>query len=231
VWQELRTELHPKGLEVVTVALDTGGAEAARPFIEAAAPEHPSLIDVAHVTDELFGFVNVPNAVWIDESGVLVRPPEPAFPGRSPIMEQFEQLDLSTLSPEIADALTQVRKIRSDPVAYRAALEDWVEHGASSRHALAPAEVVLRSGPRPMPAAVAAAHFELGQHLYRAGHVDDAAGHFREAHRLQPDNWTYKRQAWSFADPHQGPTPLYDGYWLKDVKEIGAENYYPVPDL
>ncbi len=38
MWQELRSELHPQGLEIVTVALDTGGAEAARPWIEAAQP-------------------------------------------------------------------------------------------------------------------------------------------------------------------------------------------------
>ena len=30
----MREELHPKGLEVVTVALDVAGAEAARPFID-----------------------------------------------------------------------------------------------------------------------------------------------------------------------------------------------------
>ena len=45
---------------MVTVALDTGGLDAARPWIEAAAPEHPSLVDAAHVTAEAFGFVNVP---------------------------------------------------------------------------------------------------------------------------------------------------------------------------
>jgi len=44
---------------------------------------------------------------------------------------------------------------------------------------------------------------------------------------LQPDNWTYKRQAWSLADPFQGPTELYDSCWVEDVKKIGAENYYP----
>jgi len=44
---------------------------------------------------------------------------------------------------------------------------------------------------------------------------------------LQPDNWTYKRQAWSLADPLQGPTEQYEGDWLSDVKKIGAENYYP----
>jgi hypothetical protein len=35
VWQTLRSEWHPQGLEIVTVALDTTGTEAARPWIEA----------------------------------------------------------------------------------------------------------------------------------------------------------------------------------------------------
>ena len=42
--------------------MDTGGPEAARPFIEKAQPEHPSLIDAGHVLGELLGFVNVPQA-------------------------------------------------------------------------------------------------------------------------------------------------------------------------
>jgi hypothetical protein len=75
--------------------------------------------------------------------------------------------------------------------------------------------------------ALAAAHFELGQHLYRSGHLAAAVPHFRAAHLLQPDNWTYRRQAWVIADPEQGPTADYDGYWLKDVREAGPENYYP----
>ena len=87
MWQALRNELHPAGVEVVTVALDTGGADAARPFIEAAQPEHPSLIDQAHVTDELFGFVNVPNAVWIDEAGMIVRPAHGAHIKKSPLRD------------------------------------------------------------------------------------------------------------------------------------------------
>jgi hypothetical protein len=224
----LREELHPKGVEVVTVALDVNGAADARPWIEAAAPKHPSLLDVAHVTDELLGFVNVPNAVWIDESGTLVRPAEPAFPGRNPTMESLAQIDPSTLPGELGEVMIEVRGIKTDPDGYRAAIVDWAEHGADSRFALAPDEVIDRSGPRSTDEAWAAAFFELGQHLHRRGDADQAVNHFKEAHRLAPDNWTYKRQAWHLVAPgSQTKNDVYDGNWLADIRAIGAENYYP----
>jgi hypothetical protein len=220
----LRAELHPQGLEIVTVALDTGGAVAARQWIEAANPEHPSLIDQAHLLDELFGIVNVPSGVWIDEQGTIVRPPEPAFPKRP----QYTNRDVpADAPPRLAAVIAEVRKIRIDPDTYTAALRDWVANGAASRYALPPDEVLGRSAPRGADEATAAAHFELGQHLYRSGFADAAVPHFRAAHRLHPENWTYKRQAWTFADPSQGPTALYDGDWLTDVRRVGAENYYP----
>jgi hypothetical protein len=57
---------------------------------------------------------------------------------------------------------------------------------------------------------------------------------FRRAHELDPANWTYKRQAWTFAtteegqpsDLMQGPNDLFEGNWLDDVRAVGAENYY-----
>ncbi len=202
--------------------------EDARQWIEAAAPAHPSLVDSAHVTDELFGFVNVPNAVWIDENGVLVRPAEPAFPGHNPTMDSLRQLDPDSLPGELGDVMRQVVKIRSSPDAYRAAVIDWAEHGADSEFALTPDEVVARSQPRSRDAATAAAHFELAQHLHRTGATDAAVAHFKEAHRLQPDNWTYKRQAWHLVAPgSQTRNDVYEGNWLHDIEAIGAENYYP----
>jgi hypothetical protein len=227
VWQELRNELHPRGLEIITVALDVD-AEAARPFIEQASPQHPSLIDQGHVVDELFGIVNVPNGVWIDEDGVVVRPAEPAHPGRNPVNESFRNIDLSTVPPEIAEVLVEARKIETEPELYLEMLLDWVEHGPASRFALSPDEVLRRAQPRSLAEATAAAEFELGQHLHRTGDHAAAIRHWREAHRLQPDNWTYKRQAWNFEDPmRQGRTDAYDSCWFDDIKRIGAENYYP----
>ena len=41
----MRSELHPLGVEIVTVSLELSGPEASRKYIEAAAPEHPSLLD------------------------------------------------------------------------------------------------------------------------------------------------------------------------------------------
>lgn len=232
MWQALREELHPRGLEVVTVALDTGGVEAVRRWVEAAEPAHPSLIDEAHLLDEVLGIVNVPMAVWIDEEGTLVRPPEVAT------LRRFDPEKLGVrpedLPPKAQAMLAEVKRIRTpEPERYMDALRDWVQRGPESRFALAPEEVVERSRPRPAEVARAAAAFELGQHLWRSGSADDAVPWFREAHRLQPENWTYKRQAWSFVDPiFQDPGDVYEGSWLDDVRAVGAENYYlPAPDF
>jgi hypothetical protein len=232
VWQELRSELRPQGVEVVTVALDTGGAADAGPWIDAAAPEHPSLIDPAHRLDELLGISNVPMGVWVDEQGTLVRPPEVAHPGRSVLRDLMREHGVPEDAPALLlETLAEASRIRVEPERYADALRDWARHGAASRHVLAPEDVIARSRPRPPEASAAAAHFELAQHLHRSGEVGGAREHFREAHRLDPGNWTYRRQAWSLEDPLQGPTEHYDSDWLSDVRAAGAETYYEVPDL
>jgi hypothetical protein len=229
VWQGLRRELYPSGLELVTVALDLKGAETARRWIEAANPDHPSLIDQAHLVGELFGMVNVPTGVWIDEEGMIVRPAEPAFPTRPDFLSSRPLPD--NLDPYQAEVLREARQIRIQPEKYVSALRDWVQHGDQSRFALAPAEVVRRSGDRGADRSLAAAHFELAQHLWRGGHEKEAVPHFRAARRLQPGNWTYKRQGWVLANRYQAPSDLFEGDWLSDVRAVGAENYYPPLDM
>jgi len=228
VWQELRRELFPRGLEIVTVALDTGGADVARRWIEAACPEHPSLVDPAHRMDELFGIVNVPSGVWVNEDGVLVRPPETAYPRRPAFLDTPVP---ANASPDTRARIEAVKNLRVEADRYVAALRDWAANGAASRFALPPDEVIRRSRPRPMNEARAAAHFELAQHLHRQGNPDAAIPHFRQAYRLQPDNWTYKRQAWNLLPRGQTPQVVYGGDWLSDVQTTGAENYYPPLDL
>jgi tetratricopeptide (TPR) repeat protein len=228
VWQALRAELHDRGLEVVTVALDTGGADAVRPHVEAAGAEHPSLIDEAHRLDELLGVVNVPTGIWIDEEGTIVRGPETAYPGGGYEPPKEPPADATPQMREAIDVLSRLQV----PKGYADAIRDWVANGVESRFALSPEQVVSRSKPRSRDAAEAAAAFELGQHLHRAGHADDAIGWFRRAQELQPDNWTYNRQAWNLLGRERKSTDVYGTDWMTEVKKIGPENYYDaVPEM
>ena len=214
------------------MALDAGGAADAGMWIDAAAPEHPSLIDASHRLDELLGITNVPMGVWIDEEGVLVRPPEIAHPGTSVLRDMLVEHGIPKDAPQaLVEIIAETSKIQVKPELYADALRDWAENGAESRHVLDPDEVVARSRARTGDESAGAAHFELGVALRDRGEVDGARTHFREAHRLDPDNWTYKRQAWSFEDPLQGPTEHYESDWLSEVRARGAESYYPLPDL
>jgi hypothetical protein len=247
----LRTDLHPSGLEVVTVSLELSGSDASRPYIEAAAPEHPSLLDPTHRLGELFGVVNIPSVIWIDEDGVIVRPPEAGWPDA----EQSMPAEMFVDVPKLGRALTAPPRTErgvgqraavttgQDRPSYVAAIRDWVAHGPDSRFALEPHEVVERSKPRPFEVSQAAAHFALAQHLWHAGRRDAAIDHFKAAHGLQPDNWTYKRQAWSllgnervggrFGRWMQGPLLGEEADWpfdsdfRSDVSALGEGEYYP----
>lgn len=226
--------------------------EASRPFIEAANPTHPSLLDPTHQMDTLFGVVNIPNVVWIDENGVIVRPAEPGWPPgdhypdwlRAFLVERDAQAEakaaeIEATNPELA------AKIRGgqDHGTYPDAIRDWATNGADSRFAMSPDDVIAASQPRPLDVSAGAAHFELANHLW-ATDRDAAIDHFREAHRLQPDNWTYKRQAWSLVGneaagggemgrfnqwPAEGAEAdwPFDSDFQRDAGTTPAGDYYP----
>ena len=253
MWQALRTELHPLGVEIVTVSLELSGPEASRPFIEAAHPEHPSLLDPTHRMDALFGVVNIPNVIWINENGVIVRPAEPGWPGETVYPESMRQM-LAERARAVAEApktdasprpdLIKLLSGGQDRAAYPDAIRDWAHNGTSSLYAMSPDEVVAASQPRGMEQSRAAAHFELANHFWRSGQREAAIRHFNECHRLQPDNWTYKRQAWSlvgnervgggdFGRFTQVPVPGEEADWPfasnfdADVAKLEPGQYYP----
>jgi hypothetical protein len=224
----LHEELAPAGVEIVTVALDTD-IEAARPFHEAAHPTHPSLVDPGHLTVALFGMTNVPFAIWIDEDGNIVRPAEVAFAAREP----QESADLSSFLAQLPERqrriVEQMTANVSDRERYTAAVRDWAANGSTSRYVLGEAEVIERSRPRPPEFGLAAAHFELAEHLHRAGFPRDAVAHFQEAHRLDPTNWSYHREALSLVDPAWGQ--VYERDMLSEVEAVGVETFYPRLDM
>ena len=54
-------------------------ADDARPYIEAAGATHPALIDTEHRVADLYGIINVPTGIWIDEHGRIARPNDAVF--------------------------------------------------------------------------------------------------------------------------------------------------------
>ena len=213
---------------MVTVALDTD-IEAARPFRDAAAPTHPSLVDPALVMVELFGITNVPFGIWVDETGTIVRPAEVAFAPRDPGAAEAGAAQqarfVEQLPPEQQRVIAEMTKVTRDTARYASAVRDWAARGADSEYVLPAAEVIARSRPRPEAAARAAAEFEIGQHLHRAGDKLDAVGHFQEAHRLDPENWSYPRQAYALVDESMGNP--YGTDLLTEVGRVGPATFYP----
>lgn len=235
MWQALHEELEPLGLSVVTVALDFE-ADKARPWIDAAAPTHPSLIDAEHRVDELFGISNVPMAVWIDESGTLVRPAESASIEVSPL----RSMEIPEHLPErVRQVMAGLQEIPDTAEAYRAAIVDWAHRGADSPYALSPEEVIERSQPRSADHSRAAACFELGHHAHVLGDHAAAIGWWKQAHALFPGNWTYKRQAWTLestpegedSDKAQEVQDVYGTSWSDEFLAVGGAGYVIAPDL
>ena len=178
---------------------------------------------------ERFGITNVPFAIWIDEDGTIVRPAEIAFAPRGS-RDDGDQASLIAQLPERQRTVIEAMTVNMrDTERYPTAVRDWAEHGAASRYALPEAEVVERSRPRPPAFGLAAAHFALAQHLHRTGFARDAVTHFNEAHRLDPTNWSYHREALSLADPAW--TDAYERDMLGEVEAVGPETFYPPLDM
>ena len=51
--------------------MDVQGPEKARPFADKAKPNFPTVVDQTNLLSRLFGFKAVPNAIFIDERGVI----------------------------------------------------------------------------------------------------------------------------------------------------------------
>ena len=215
VWQQLQDELKNDGFMVVAVAQESRGAEHARTWIEQAKSTYWSLIDTDHRLSDLHNLVNVPQAIWIDEKGTIVRPPETA--GST---DHFRQIDGKGLamSPEAQAERLAARET------YLAAVRDWVKTG---RHAL-PATEARDRQPTVTPAiAEARARFRLGLWLHAHDRRDEAGVEFAEASRLHPDSWNIWRQAADLEAVGKASGPA---FWER-VRALGDKPYYPAPRL
>jgi hypothetical protein len=202
---------------VVAVAMDSSPA-AARPWIEAARPTYVCLIDRDHRVAELYHMVNVPQAVWIDEAGRIVRPTESAG-----AYEGFRAMDRATrkMPDDVLAVTNQAKRTYVD------AVRDWALQGGSSRHAFTPEQAAAHLMMPDQDVARAHAHFRLGQHLLRRGEREPAEAQFAEARRLHPDSWNIWRQTAAVDARGLASGP---DFWAR-VDALGPRRYYAPVDM
>ena len=162
------------------------------------------LIDDTHLVTRLYGMVNVPTAVWIDENGRIVRPNEVAYAD---------------------DRFRSMHGIEAAP--YLAAIRDWAANGPKSRFAMDEPALRERLQPKDPRHAQADAEFALGEYLYKTGRGALAIPHFKEAQRLNPESWNYKRQAWALSDAVKD----YGTTFRDEVRKLEGKPYYAPREL
>jgi hypothetical protein len=189
----------------MTIACDAKGAAAVEPFITAAHQQHPSLLDEMLQVAELYDVRNVPSIFWIDENGRMVRANDPVYAQR-----RNRDTGEVTANQEYLDAL-----------------RNWVAQGAASAYVMDESRLRARLPDLEFDDVSAAASFHLGTYLALQGHPDDALIHFKQAHALRPENWTYKRQAWNLGDIERD----YGTTFMEAIKDPASGSFYPPVDL
>jgi hypothetical protein len=190
---------------VLTVAADARGAAAAEPFMTAAHQQHPSVIDDQLRVAELYNVRNVPSAFWIDEDGRMVRANDPIYAQR-----RNRETGEVAINTEYLDAV-----------------RDWVANGPQSAFLMDQQRLEARLPALELDDVQAAAAFHLGTYLALHGHPADALVHFKRAHTLRPENWTYKRQAWSLGDIEKD----YGTTFQEALKDPAGGAFYPPLEL
>jgi hypothetical protein len=185
----------------MTVALDRS-ADDAIPWIDAARPTHPSLIDTRHIVADLYNMVNVPTVVWIDERGRIVRPNDVAFG---------------------SDTFRRITGIEA--ARHHELLRSWVR----GTLAVLPEDRVRALQTVPTESdQLARAEFAVGQWLVERNRLDAAAGHFEKAGELAPHDFTIRRGTM----PIRGIDPMGPQFraMLQEWTGAGRSYYRPLPE-
>ena len=169
VWQSIYEELKSENFEIISVAQDSGGEEAAGYIFDDANVSYTAIIDVNHQISSLYNLVNVPSGVWIDEQGKIMR------------------INEGTYAKEHMNGAWGTND-------YVPIVRDWVKKGANSEYVWDRDKVRESIVQRTPEAERAQPAFRLGGYYFTNDNDEKAEQYWTMAQELDPTSWNYLRQ-------------------------------------
>lgn len=109
-WQRFYEAHRSDQFELVSIALEHTGADAARPFVQAADTRFPTVVDEHGALSTVLGYKAVPNGVLVDQDGVIRWAKYGGFSIERPedveVVERFLHGESPGPSPEMTAAYT-----------------------------------------------------------------------------------------------------------------------------
>ena len=216
---------------MLSVAMDAGGADKPRAFVEESGVTFPTFVDASGILFRLFGFTAVPNGVYVDETGVIRFQLYTGFSiDRKDIVAQLESLLATPVGAEPAAPIVSQQSFELEVM-----LEQAAANGADPHIQLGLAETYLHEGESAQAAEAfaraldldqesASAAFGLGTALHELGQTSAALDAWRRALRLEPENFIIRKQIWRVEYPEKFyPTIDYEWQQVKLAQEKAAE--------
>jgi len=211
VWQDIYDKLADSNFEIISVAEDSEGSAVAKKWFTDANATYKCIVDPTHKISTLFGWVNVPTAAWIDETGKIIRVNESAYAAFHTVPTERKPY---TFGGEL----------------FGKATIDWVKNGLGEHLKQSAEKRSANTRAQSTDDLLADAYFKIGLYFEDKEELSFAQKYLDKAMELAPHNWNIHRQSWTFKG-----TDYAIQQWRRKNKELylndKSYNYYEPLDL
>jgi hypothetical protein len=176
----------------VSVAADAEGADAARPWHEAAGASFDTVIDADNTLGRLLDYKIIPNGLFLDENGNLVG----------------KWIGFSVDRPECIDSVEAFRSGHLEPF-------ERNPQGPVGQPGVAPGPLTGAGALTPVERELYDTRVRFGAELLAAGKKEPAAAEWKKALLMDPDNFVLRKQVWRLQFPEKFG-PQIDFEWQKE---------------
>jgi len=179
VWQGIYEKLNDPNFEIISVAEDSEGPAVAKKWFTDANASYKCVVDPSHKISSLFGWVNVPTAAWIDESGKIVRVNENAYAAKHTVP-------------------TERKPYTFGGTLFGKATIEWTKNGLTDKLKQSAEKMSASTRAQSANDFLADAYFKLGLYYEGKKEMENAQKYLAKAQALAPHNWNIHRQSWTF---------------------------------